>query len=343
MSRIDEALKRASVGVAEARRDPADHAPVVRPADDSLLEQYPREARPTLRDDSIGSFAREDAAPAALDRVAPERPAPDRAARERVAPSERVTTEIATRRPVALRPVVVKEQPRPVTAAFDSKLVLGGEATPMLVEQYRRLAASIHELQIERGLKSLAVTSAVPREGKSLTVANLALTLSESYGRRVLLIDADLRRPSLHELFGLSNTNGLGDVLRSDRRDLPLVKVTPLLSVLPAGAPGNDPVAGITSDRMRALLEEAATEYDWVLLDAPPVAVMPDASLLAGMTRAIVLVIAAGSTPYAQVARAIDELGRECIVGTVLNKIEDRNIPDTTFYRAYHEPTAAER
>jgi protein-tyrosine kinase len=339
MSRIDEALKRASVGVAEARRDPADHAPVVRPADESLLEQYPREARSTQHD-SIGSFGRDEAAPAAFERVAVERPAPERAALERVAPGERVATEIATRRPVALRPVAVKEPPRPVTSAFDSKLVLGGEVPPMLVEQYRRLAASIHELQLERGLKTLAVTSAVPREGKSLTVANLALTLSESYGRRVLLIDADLRRPSLHELFGLSNATGLGDVLRSDRRDLPLVKVTPLLSVLPAGEPGNDAVAGITSDRMRALLEEAATEYDWVLLDAPPVAVMPDAALLAGMTRAIVLVIAAGSTPYAQVARAIDELGRDCIVGTVLNKIEDRNIPDTTFYRAYHEPAA---
>jgi len=313
MSRIDEALKRASVGVAEPRLEEAAPQPAASLAEEAQLDQYPREGRIGAAD-TIAAFVREEPPPP-----------PDRSA------------AIVPHRPAPVRHMPTKPlQARPVTPTFDAKLVVGGDVSPMLVEQYRRLAASMHELQLERGLKTLTVTSAVPREGKSLTVANLALTLSESYGRRVLLIDADLRRPSLHDLFGVPNATGLADVLRSERSELPLVRATAHLSLLTSGESDASPVGGIASDRMRTLIAEAATEFDWVLLDAPPVAVMPDAALLAGLTRALILVIAAGSTPYAQVSRAIDELGRDGIVGTVLNRIEERNIPETTFYRDYH-------
>jgi Mrp family chromosome partitioning ATPase len=84
-------------------------------------------------------------------------------------------------------------------------------------------------------------------------------------------------------------------------------------------------------------------EFDWVLLDAPPVTIMPDASLLAGLTGGIVLVIAAGSTPYPLVARAVEDLGRDCIIGTVLNRIEDGNLPTTGYYQSYAEPPQAAR
>ena len=115
------------------------------------------------------------------------------------------------------------------------------------VEQYRRLAATLHGLQVERGLKTLMVTSTVPEEGKTLTVANLALTLSESYKRRVLLIDADLRRPSIHQVFGLPNVTGLSDGLRSDRGQLPVLEVSVCLSVVTAGQPDANPMAKLTS------------------------------------------------------------------------------------------------
>src|SRR4051812_47723561 len=111
------------------------------------------------------------------------------------------------------RVVTVDSKPRPTTTPTlgpfpqdqQGKLILS-HADPVAVEQYRRLAATLHELQAAHGVKTLMVTSAVPREGKTLTISNLALTLSESYGRRVLLIDADLRRPSIHEVFGVPNT-----------------------------------------------------------------------------------------------------------------------------------------
>ena len=194
----------------------------------------------------------------------------------------------------------------------------------------------MHELQLERDLKTLMVTSALPREGKTLTVTNLALTLSASFGRRVLLIDADLRRPSVHEVLNLPNTAGLHEVLQSEAVAVPFQQVSPFLTVLPAGRPVNNPMALLTSERMQRLLHESAAQFDWVLLDAPPVGFMPDAGLLAGMTRAVLFVISAGSTPYQLIQRATIELGIDSIVGTVLNRIEERNIPASGYYGSYY-------
>jgi capsular exopolysaccharide synthesis family protein len=220
---------------------------------------------------------------------------------------------------------------------LEGKLILN-DAEPFAVEQYRRLAAAVHHLQSTQGTKVLMVASARPREGKTLTVTNLALTLSESYGRRVLLIDADLRKPSIHEIFRLPNAKGLSDGLRSESGELSVLPVTPLLSVLPAGRADANPMAGLTSERMRVLLSEAATAFDWVLLDAPPVGIMPDAHLLARLTEGVILVIAAGSTPFDLVDRAVSEIGRDNIVGTVLNRIDPQNVQSTGYYDDYYKP-----
>ena len=94
------------------------------------------------------------------------------------------------------------------------KLVLNAELEPNSVEQYRRLAARLHLDQAQHGTKLVMITSAIVGEGKTLTAANLALTLSESYRKRVLLVDGDLRRPGIHDMFGIPNFTGLSDALR---------------------------------------------------------------------------------------------------------------------------------
>jgi capsular exopolysaccharide synthesis family protein len=233
---------------------------------------------------------------------------------------------------------------RPFASAdpdFRRRLVIGKDADPLSVEQYRRLAATLHQLQVDRGLKTLMVTSAIPHEGKTLTIANLALTLSESYGRRVLLVDGDLRRPSIHRALGVPGATGLSDVLRSRMTQAPVVEVTPALRVLPAGAPEADPMALLASDRMRALIAEWAVEYDWVLVDAAPVGLMPDARLLADVIGAVLFVIGAGTTPYTLVQRAVAELGTECIVGTVLNRVDPEAVPGGGYYDEYYGRAAA--
>jgi len=225
-----------------------------------------------------------------------------------------------------------RSQLGPLHPEHERKLVVSDKVNPVAVEQYRRLAAAVHELQIEQGLKTLMVTSAVPHEGKTLTAVNLALTLSEACERRVLLIDADLRRPFIHQILQIPNARGLSDALHNDAES-PLMQVSEFLSVLPAGHT-TEPMA-LTSDRMRVLLERYAASFDWVLLDAAPVGFMPDAQLLARLTRAVLFVIASHVTPHSLVSRAIADIGEDCVIGTVLNRVEAQDIPAAGYYQDY--------
>jgi capsular exopolysaccharide synthesis family protein len=296
MSRIDEALRRASIGggvSALASTEPSAGGPGGR----THLSDYPEEAR-------IGGDG------------------------------QRRESGLARRAIAAPR---VGSGARLVSAdgAHDARII-GQGAGSVALEEYRRLAATLHELQVAHGTKVLMVASALPREGKTLTVTNVALTLSESYGRRVLLIDADLRRPSIHGLLRLPNARGLSEGLLDDTRELSLLQVSPTLSVLPAGRPGTQPLAGLTSQRMRSVLEEAVSAFDWVLLDSPPVGIMPDANLLAGLTDGVIFVIAAGSTPYTVVERAVEAIGRDHIIGSVLNRAEERSHLASSYYHQYY-------
>jgi capsular exopolysaccharide synthesis family protein len=299
MSRIDEALRRASGAV------------------DTLDEPEPQSDRSARRSDEPLDYFRGVAGAAGAARPAP--------------------PELPSSRVIAAPRTGGRGRLGPFDASLNGKLVVTREMPGVAVEQYRGLAASVHKLQVETGLKTLMVTSALPQEGKTLTVVNLALTLSESYRRRVLLIDADLRLPSVHWIFRLPNTSGLSDGLRSTATDLTLLQVSEHLSILPAGQPDGNQMAGLTSDRMQALLQEAGAAFDWVLLDAPPVGLMPDAHLLSHLTQAVIFVIRAGSTPYPLIERAIAQLGRERIAGTVLNRAEQYATPAGEYFRQYYE------
>lgn len=262
--------------------------------------------------------------PSILDRYAVERPAP---APEGVQPRA-AQVVAALRAAPAVRSV-------PFNPALEGKLVVSGQMPPVAVEQYRRLAAVLHDLRLQQGLKTVMVSSAVLQEGKTLTIANLALTLSESYHQRVLLIDADLRRPALHEVFGVANDTGLADVARAGDARPAYVQISPCLSLLTAGRAVASPLAILTSDHVRAAFIDAAARFDWVLIDTPPVGMLPDAQLVARLTDGVLFVIAAGATPYALVKRCITELGADRIIGTILNRVEQRVLP-TDSYGSYY-------
>lgn len=190
------------------------------------------------------------------------------------------------------------------------------------VEQYRRLAARLHLAQAERGTKVVMISSALPGEGKTLTAANVALTLSHSYKRRVLLIDGDLRKPWIHELFSVPNVSGLNDGVRSTvKRKVPLIRWSESLTLLTAGRPDSDPMSVLSSDRMRQIVSEASAMFDWVIIDTPPVGLLSDANLLAAIVDTIVLVVQAGRTPFHEINKVVQTLGRESIFGIVLNKV----------------------
>jgi capsular exopolysaccharide synthesis family protein len=219
------------------------------------------------------------------------------------------------------------EEPRRIVPfQATDKLVVSPEVTSLVRDQYNKLATALHQLQLERGIKVVMITSAVPREGKTLTTANLALTLSESYERRVLLIDADLRRPTIHSVFGISNVRGLSDSLTA-HGPLPCAHLRSTLSILTAGRASRDPMKTLTSDRMRSLVDDARAEFDWVLLDTAPIGLLPDASVLASMADGTLFVTRAGSTGYDAVQRATEVVGADRILGIVLNGLAEEALP----------------
>lgn len=304
MSRIDDALK----AWEESQRVPTLPDPAVTTSEPFRITEYPEESSAPRN----GSRAA-GATPPSVD----------------IEPHEEASLRTAS---LAARHV---EPPRVERAADVQARLVTGVTNALSLEQYRRLAAALHDIQLERGLKTVMVTSALPSEGKTLTLANLALTLSESYERRVLVIDADLRWPSIHTLFGLANGHGLSECLNGQDAEPALTPVSPRLTVLTAGRPSSAPLAGLSSPRMEQLLDACAAQFDWVLLDTPPVGLMPDAQVLARLTRAVVFVIGAGSTPAATVERAIAELGPDCVIGTVLNRVASHRIPDAGYYSQY--------
>jgi capsular exopolysaccharide synthesis family protein len=225
-----------------------------------------------------------------------------------------------------------RSKPRNVTIRVGQedrhKLVINEGLDPALVEQFRHLAATLHHAQEQSAMRSVMVTSAAPNEGKTLTATNLALTLSESYQRRVLLIDADLRRPRMREMFALPAGEGLTNVLvKPDGGRLPVHHVSQTLAVLTAGDDVADPMSLLASPAMKQLLDEARSLFDWVVVDTPPIAILPDANLLSAMIDTALLVVSAQSTPYPLVQRAVQAIGPGRILGVVLNRAEHAAVP----------------
>ena len=241
-----------------------------------------------------------------------------------------------------------RHQFREFNKEYVDKLVVSATVPNALREQYRRLVANLHHAQEEGGIRTLMVTSAVPDEGKTLTATNIALTLSESYHRRVLLIDADLRRPSLDEVFMMPKGFGLNEALtgRTEQK-VSVIQVSRHLSLLPAGTPTPDPMATLTSDRMRRLIAEAASAFEWVIMDTPPIGILTDAKLLGSMVDGALLVVRAGRTPAELIQRSVDAIGKNRILGVVLNRAERhggsmaRDYTYDSYYYAYNRHRGA--
>jgi succinoglycan biosynthesis transport protein ExoP len=211
-----------------------------------------------------------------------------------------------------------------------------------VAEAYRSFRTSLL-LSRADGVKSLVVTSALPLEGKTSTALNLAIVLGQ-LGRRVLLVDGDLRRPRIHEILNVSNRAGLVSVLaaHTDPSRAILSTQLPNVSVLPAGPLAPDPTGLLQSEAMKRFLSTIVGNFDHVVFDSPPVLAVTDAVLLSSLTDGAILCVRAGATPREKVARARDELlqGRVSILGVVLNGVRDdaRTGTAAPAYRRPEEP-----
>jgi capsular exopolysaccharide synthesis family protein len=226
-----------------------------------------------------------------------------------------------------------------------AKLVKSGNrkgyytATSEFEEAVRTLRNTILLSDFEGRLRSIVITSAIPGEGKTTIAAHLAI--ANAYrGKRTLLVDGDLRRPSLHARFGLNPREGLSNVLTGELawRDVILpVEDKPNLSLLPAG-PGSHRAADLIGPRLSTLLDEFGKEYDLVILDSPPLLGFAECLQMASAADGVLIVSRAGSTRRKDVAEVISVLSRlrANIVGVVLNQVTHNMSPDGYAYYGYH-------
>ncbi|AOX65324.1 hypothetical protein BJK06_05785 [Curtobacterium sp. BH-2-1-1] len=217
------------------------------------------------------------------------------------------------------------DAPLLATLGFDPEakrqpLVVSASGRSPLAEAYRTLRTNLQFVDLGVGNGSFVVTSAMPSEGKTTSTANLAIALAET-GARVVLIDADLRRPRVAEVMGLENSAGLTDLLigRAELDDVVQPWGHTKLDVLPAGLVPPNPSELLGSTAMQALLELLTDQYDHVLLDAPPILPVTDAAVLAAMTSGAVVVTSARSSRTPQLRAAVDRLER--VGATVLGVV----------------------
>lgn len=208
-------------------------------------------------------------------------------------------------------------------SAIADELVSLVASDTFAADQYRAVRHTIEWLRRESALHLLAVTSPSPGDGKSITTLNLAGALAQSPDTRVLVVDADLRRPSVARYLGLdADLPGLGDVLENTGPDLRRV-VRRLerynLSVVPAGSPRPSPYELLNSPRLNAFLTEARSLYDFVVVDTPPLVPLPDCRLIGKSVDAFLIVIAAHKTSRRLVTEGLNLMDPAKVVGIVFN------------------------
>lgn len=212
-----------------------------------------------------------------------------------------------------------------VRSDADPHLVVLGDPESEQAESFRAFRGNLAALAADRPLKAVAITSATAGEGRSVTAANLACALAEDGKSRVVLIDADLRRPALHRFFGVDNQRGLADYLGGGALlEMALQRSRlPNLFVLPAGqAPGN-PGDAFGSPRLEDLLARLRRDYDWVVVDAPPASDGAELAAVAKRTDGTVVVARLEATPRETVLEAVETVRRSgaTVLGTVLTAV----------------------
>jgi capsular exopolysaccharide synthesis family protein len=216
------------------------------------------------------------------------------------------------------------------------------------VEQFRSLRSRIYQARYEAPLKTILVSSGMPSEGKSFVAANLAMSLARNSVNNILLIDGDLRRPTLHRLLGAPNDVGLSDylagtaqlnaVMQRDRSpetdEIAGPRGISNLTIIPSGRCGDNSSELVANRRIEELIVNLSPHFDWIVIDSPPVLAVTDAVELARAADAVVLVARGATTPYDVAQRTQATFSGSRILGFVLNDI--RKAPRRGYYYYYY-------
>jgi capsular exopolysaccharide synthesis family protein len=238
-------------------------------------------------------------------------------------------------------------QNKPQQAAMIPQLPMQYAPYTMVGEAYRMLQANLRFLNPDQAIKTIGVTSVMPKEGKSTVTANLALALTE-INCRVLLIDADLHHPMQHRIWDLANHRGLSDLIMNQVKFPEVIhRVQPNLNIIPAGTMPPNPLALLASKQMAALVEDCCAHYDFVIFDTPPVGVISDVLTLGKLTDGLLLVARPGVIDRDSAETAQNFLLRSgaVVLGMVINNVVISHEPDSYLRQAeaYYGKTRLER
>ena len=208
------------------------------------------------------------------------------------------------------------------TVRLNPLLVAGLAPKSLAAEQYRQLRTRLSHAEGASTLRTVLITSPQKGEGKSVTAANLALTMAQELQRRVILVEADLRKPSLQNLFGLPPGPGLAEYLSGAVELKDVMRFLPdhNLTVIHAGSAPTNPAELLGSTAMRRLLDQLRTRFDRVLLDTPPVLPLADVAVLAPLVDGTLMVVRAGVTPKPAIENALRAFDSSRLLGVVLNE-----------------------
>jgi protein-tyrosine kinase len=222
---------------------------------------------------------------------------------------------------------------------WDERLFKAVNENAYLPEVFKTLRSRIlHPMNGGSIPRTIMVTSAIPKEGKSFIAANLAISLAHGVDQHCLLVDCDLRRPSLAKMFGMDNTGGLVDYLRDNVEMARLIGKTslPKLSLLASGKPPVNPAELLCSSRMQSLVDELSKRYEdrTIIIDTPPMLVAAETTVLARQVDTVLVVVRQDKSSKAQIQKLVDTIGAEKILGMVFNDYTV-NILEKTVVKGY--------
>jgi capsular exopolysaccharide synthesis family protein len=223
-------------------------------------------------------------------------------------------------------------------------LFFNGDDTVRGTEEFRTLRSRLYHAREKMTLKKVLITSALPKEGKSFTAANLAQVMVRQHGRRVLLIDADLRGPRLHMMLGTGPSPGLSDYLQGRNDEFSIMQRGPMegLFFIPSGEQISDAAELVANGRLKVLLQRVEALFDWIIIDSPPAVPVSDASVLAKACDGVLMVARSNATPVDMARRARLEFPDESLVGVVLNGTENEAMAYTRYYYEAYQQNVTE-
>lgn len=222
----------------------------------------------------------------------------------------------------------------PVSIQEESHLVSVAAEGSLGAEKFRFLAVRLRQLRQTRPLKKILITSTIPQEGKSTIAANLACTLARRKPQKTLLLEGDLRRPSITSQFGLGKIPGLCEWLGGQTESINIYKLESLgLWMLPAGAAPQNPLELMQSGKLSLLMQQLEAWFDWIVIDSPPVLPLADASLWSRLADGILLVTRKGTTEKQQLKRGLEAIEKSKLLGALVNS--SANAAHSDYYQRY--------